>query len=196
MHYSLLIVPYCVKLLLKGIRLYLLRAVLAWEETDCRDASPMKRFNVLNINWSRWMARDVKAWVIFGILGSVSLTFVKAQETWLAPGLLIFLNLALLADAAVSVPLWFFAAGFPVPGRLTYWAVSMAMPGYAPAGPGRVVWWSSAFILAAAAGLAGWILSGDLLSLLWSFITLTMGFFSLIRWFCGETGETSFSGQK
>jgi hypothetical protein len=175
----LLLVPYAILLVLEGVRFYLL--AVCWERLADRPQFPLDRSERLNIKWYRWLLHSIKDWLVLGALGTIALWQLRNCLPLLLPVGMAGLALLVLVRYYAPAVLWLFAAGSRMPDGLLNFALSLALPSFGAARRRRVLYWSGAFILTGFACLLSWYFGGGAGALLWSLLTMILGFISLLR---------------
>ena len=201
MESSLLLIPFLILIPIYGIRIYLLQSML--DSLIANDLPQnlvfkLNRLRSINIQWYIWLLRDIKDRVLIGVLGGASVGLLANLVPLLVPWGMVVLALFLLAGTCITAVILLYSAGYKVHKRVICLAVRLSIPDYVPANRKRAGCWGIAFILAGAAGLTTWYYTGSVGSVLWSFINITLGFFSLLRAFfptAVETLEVDISAQ-
>lgn len=174
----LLLIPYTLLLVLEGARFFLLSVCLE-SQADFPHHS-LYRFKESNIKWYRLLLHSFKDWLVLGVLGTIAVWALRGHVALLLPVGLASLGLLVLLRSYAPVVLWLLAAGVRVPSFFLKPALHLALPSLG-AERRRVYFWSAAFVLTGTACLWGWYVGGGASSLLWSLVTLVLGFTSLIR---------------
>ena len=183
MELYLLLIPYIFLIPINGVRLFLIQQLLDQLIVDLPRAQVhrLHRLKAINVQWYIWLVRrSIKDWAIAGVLGGVTVKLLADSQDWLLPAGLAVLGLVLLVNACLAVVILLYSAGYRVPGVLLITAVRLSIPDLVPANRKRAGSWGAALVSTGAVGLAAWFYSGNSGSLLWSFVTLALGLFSVL----------------
>ncbi len=138
------------------------------------------RFRALNIKWYKWLLHSLKDWLVLGALGIIATWELLGHVPLLLPVGMGILALLILIRSYASGILWLYAMGTKAPRALFMLALGLSLSSTERVSK-RVLLWSGAFILTGCARLWSWTISGSCDSLLWSLVTLILGFVSLIK---------------
>lgn len=175
-----LLIPYVLVIPINGIRLYLLEKSLP-KLLNTYNMTKLRRLKAMNKSWYFWLLRDVKDWIIMGLIWGACINWIADPVPWAIPTLLTLLSILLLSFVLVSSILLLYLAGYRIPSILISIATRLSLPDYVPSNRKRVGLWGLILLFAGAMGMFSWSNGSNMAPLLWSLLTLTLGFFSLLK---------------
>lgn len=180
---GLLLVPYIILVPINGAKLFILDRLLdRLIEGNAYLSLRLQRILALDIEWYRWLLRDIKDWFVLGVLGGVTLFWLPQLVPWL----LTLLSFILFVFTLAPLVLLLYGSGRSLPKYLVSGAIWISLPIIRE----RIAGWGLILVLTGGAGLWAWAERGAPACLVWAFATLTLGFFSLlIAFFPGESAE-------
>jgi|GEM_PF-2369891 len=174
---QILIVLYILLLAMDASKLYLLDY---WHCQGGITHPKLTRLKADGSTWRQWLLWEVKDWVGAGLLGGLAVHWLSGIEgmVFAFTGILcLWVVITIVAAATILVCV----AGSCVPNLLRSCALAIILPSRVRASRMRVFAWGIMFFLSGGAGLYGWGRTGAFFPLVWSFLTLTLGFFSWLR---------------
>jgi hypothetical protein len=158
-----LTIPYIVLAAVAAVRFCLL-SVLPGDQED---------------KWSRQFFRALRDLAFLCLLTLLACSWLSGFFPWVNLVMLSVLATVLLVKTALVSILWLLCAGQAVPHRLSRWAIAVAR--FQPGQGSRALGWGAAFVFTGAAALIAYLYSGDMPLLLAAFLSLTLGFVSLLQ---------------